>query len=823
MKKLILVFFCAFIISSLASMTTIQHTDNNMKVSQTNPPSYSIKSLNAVYPAINITNNNDLSTRSLIGNGSSINPFIIGNFVISNCSTSIPGIGIQNTDQYFVLTNITAVGCSVGIQFSNVTHGSIVNSYISNTTSFGITFNNTYNSTFINTSVLYCNSGIQILNSSFNTFTDNSLIDNPVDGFSISYSLHNTFFNNTILNSITDNFGFHLDLFSNYNNFTLNKVTMQQGIPFNITLANYNFFESNIGSTGGTYCFALVNTSSNIFDYNEANNCGFSLKITNYSTITNNIITNNPGDGFTIISSGYNLFTNNSITSSSTKSGFHLEYSSNYNNFTINRVTMQQGIPFNVNLSDNNLFVFNYGSTTTSYCFTLLNASYNTLINNKAMTSGYYLIYSDYNNLTGNIALYSFQNFKIDHSNNNFLLNNTVLNNISVIATGFSFVSSSYNNVRSNIVYTLSGTSCYQLVNSNNNTLYNNTAIGCQYGINLQSSNNNSLVTNKVMFNSYGFYLLTSSQNVLITNYGSNNTVADYYDGSHLNNTLLNNIFLSNKTQSNSSSAQLPPGGNSGSGTGTSPQGSGNGINFPKLSLPEITALSLVVLIPLVGIYAYRKLSGNGNKRSFRITDLQTDFNYDKHTPIRLAFLGPILAVLATIYFSNKHKNLDYFDLKSNELRGKILTILEDQHFIHFNKLREILHCGVSILKWHIQVLNEFKIVKWDKIGQYKVIYLVERPPAKKEVNLFYALGGGNGNVIEILNNFQKASTWNINDLVKQTTLRKDSVLYHCNKLVSIHVLRELSPGKVFAITDDSRELVKKLLYKQAVHSSRRR
>ena len=188
--------------------------------------------------------------------------------------------------------------------------------------------------------------------------------------------------------------------------------------------------------------------------------------------------------------------------------------------------------------------------------------------------------------------------------------------------------------------------------------------------------------------------------------------------------------------------------------------------------------------------------------------------------PLRLLIIGPLLTMIATIYYSTRHRNLDYFDLKANELRGKILTILEDQHFIHFNKLKDYLNCGVSILKWHIQVLNEFNIVKWERIGQYKVIYLVEKPPAIKEVDLFYAMT--NENVVLILEEFLKVSSWRIDQLANKSLLRKDSVLHHCKKLAAIHILQENRRTHEFHLAGDSKELVRKILFKKVYYSSRK-
>ena len=616
---------------------------------------------------------------SYYGNGTVYNPYRIGNFIINNCSIGATGIQIQNTDAYFVLTNVTVMACYVGIEFNNVTFGSVDHSFLYNSNNTGFLINSSSDSYFTNNYLTALSDSIKIVNAPNNFFINNTFNFIPGDAVVLTSSSGNNFYNNTITNSLGTLTGFRLESNSNYNNFTTNVVNIQ-GTPYNISSSNFNDFNDNNVSSKAVNCFLLSSALNNTLTRNHATKCliGFTLTLSNNNTLTENTVSLINGTGFSIQNSSYNVFSKNT------------------------------------------------GSGTTQNC--------------------YYFTYAY------------------------------------------------------------------------NNALVNNSAFNCTNGFNFYFSNNNNLINNTVLYSGNAFFMQNSSSNLLEMNYANNN-IADYV--SPLNNTLINNIFLSNST--NTSSNLFPPPLYGSSGTGginpTSLGGNGNGFGF-NLTLPELTILSLVLLIPFVGIYAYRKLSNPKKKDKFSIADLKTDFTYDKSTPLRLYFFGPLLGAFATIYVSNKHKNLDYFDLKSNELRGKILTVLEDQHFIHFNKLREILQCGVSILKWHIQVLHEFKVVNWEKVGMYKVIYLVEKPPAKKEVNLFYSMN--NTNVIEILENFQKISTWNVTNLAKKTLLRKDSVLYHCKKLSSIKILRENQQMNEFFMPEDSKEIVRSILFKKVYYSSKK-
>ncbi len=631
MKKLFLVMVC--IVLFLFALNAINQRSSHDSLKVNDLPS--IQSLNSNNSIFNITNNSGLALYAITGNGSAINPYIIGNFLLNNCSSNEIGIDIQNTNQYFSSSNVTVIGCSLGISFTNVTHGSIVNSKVQLGSSTGIFFNLTTNSNLLNTSVISSTNGFNITNSRYITLKNNSASSISGNNFVFSNSSDNALFNNVVTDGSSSNKGFQLDSFSNYNNLTQNTVNNAKDSAFDINSSENNYLANNIVLQSQLYVFNLQSASNN-------------------------------------------YFLNNSV---------------------------------------NNSFIGFYA------------------LNNK--------------------------------------------------------------------------NSCYQLVNASHNNLVNNTAINCNTGIILINSNYNNFTKNSVIYGSYGFKLTSSSYNTFTGNYGANNSAADYQDLSNLTNTLIENNFTSSSDMDNNLVSHQ---------TTTVP-----GFNFFwikdfSLEIPEITILSLIFLIPVASIYPYKKITGG--KKKFNILDLNSNSSFNNKSYLRLLLIGPILTFFATIYYSTKHRNLDYFDLKSNELRGKILTILDDQHFIHFNKLKEILNCGVSILKWHIQVLHEFNIVNWETIGQYKVIYLVEKPPAIKEVNLFYSMT--NDKVVFILEEFLRTSTWQVDTLANKSLLRKDSVLHHCKKLASINILKENPETHEFSMPMDTKEMVKKILFKKVYYNSKK-
>ena len=178
----------------------------------------SFTNTNASSTPITITGNVQLADQASTGNGSSENPYILENIVISHCSSNSPGISIQNTNKYFVLQNIIVTYCSTGFYFENVTFGSITHSFATNDvigTWFTKVFFSNITDAFNSYNAIY---GFYLLTSSNNLLSNNIAInsDYPVDeqgdGFSLSSSSNNMLVNNIAMNN---NYGFYLYFSSN--------------------------------------------------------------------------------------------------------------------------------------------------------------------------------------------------------------------------------------------------------------------------------------------------------------------------------------------------------------------------------------------------------------------------------------------------------------------------------------------------------------------------------------------------------------------------------------------------------------------------------
>ena len=129
------------------------------------------------------------SQASFGGNGSSESPYIIADYMISNCASFVDGVRIQNTNKYFILMNINVSHCDDGFYFSNVTFGRIINSFASfnNFEGFNL-YSSSNNILIINMATNNSGDGFSLASSSNNFLTSCTAINNTLDGFSLSHS-----------------------------------------------------------------------------------------------------------------------------------------------------------------------------------------------------------------------------------------------------------------------------------------------------------------------------------------------------------------------------------------------------------------------------------------------------------------------------------------------------------------------------------------------------------------------------------------------------------------------------------------------------------
>jgi parallel beta-helix repeat protein len=270
---------------------------------------------------------------------------------------------------------------------------------------------------------------------------------------------------------------------------------------------------------------------------------GVSLYNSTNNYLIGNNASNNTNTGIVLgTSSDNNILIGN--TASNTHTGIIVDFSSNNtltsNNFLNNN---NWGIVLN-SASDNTLSgnnaSNNYGGIILSY------SSNNTLSGNNASnnTWGVSVFYSINNTLNGNTASKNeYNGIYLDYSsNNNMLIDNTLIGNSDNISIGIQLRRSSNilltgNNVSNN-------NNGIYLFSSSNDTVSNNNASNNSNGLFLDaSSDNNTLIRNNFPNNNNGIRVSSSSINTLSSNNASNNNKNGIYLTNSSNNIIYNNYF----------------------------------------------------------------------------------------------------------------------------------------------------------------------------------------------------------------------------------------------------------------------------------------
>ncbi|MFW9929800.1 MAG: right-handed parallel beta-helix repeat-containing protein, partial [Candidatus Thorarchaeota archaeon] len=181
-------------------------TSTNPSKLESNVIRYSVQSLSSltsVHDPIVISNDTDFASQAMnegwTGNGSSIDPYIIKDYVISAAPSN--GITIINTTVHFLLQNITVDSPGdTGFLFDNVTNALIINNTATNNMfGAGFSFSSSYNNTLINNVVENFNYGYGFKFSSSNniSLTNNSASNNNYGFYIDSKSNMYSFINNT--------------------------------------------------------------------------------------------------------------------------------------------------------------------------------------------------------------------------------------------------------------------------------------------------------------------------------------------------------------------------------------------------------------------------------------------------------------------------------------------------------------------------------------------------------------------------------------------------------------------------------------------------
>jgi len=121
-----------------------------------------------------------------------------------------------------------------------------------------------------------------------------------------------------------------------------------------------------------------------------------------------------------------------------------------------------------------------------------------------------------------------------------------------------------------------------------------------------------------------------------------------------------------------------------------------------------------------------------------------------------------------------------------NETRGGIIDIILETPGVHFNQLLRQMSISAGTLAWHLDILETFKIIKKERVGQYLVYfsYLDANPLENMDFKLQKSQ-----TTLEIVRLIRENPGIYQNQLAKKLKLNHKTIKYHLNKLLDIHLI----------------------------------
>ena len=304
----------------------------------------------------------------------------------------------------------------------------------------------------------------------------------------------------------------------------------------------------------------------------------------------------------------------------------------------------------------------------------------------------------------------------------------------------------------------------------------------------------------------------TGSSGLFIKNFGSSTgkiisipiSIRDTNDSnsSLLLSTLMHNIISSSINQAASESSATSISTTSVLTTSENSQNIEINTNDNSILESDVsTGLIIVSSISLMGLAAYKTTTIRSSTKDIEYDEEPDDNLWESKSSILITilvfFLGIISFFKATIY-SNKFNRLTVFQVNDNPVRRNIIEILQVTGFEHFNSLQKKLRIGVSILVWHLEVLEDFNIIETVKFGQYRVVFLTENPPDSNEVEFYCNIRSKIA--FSLIKLFLDKYTWNIETLATILYSSNDLIKYHCKKLEKLDILTFNKSTKSFSL-----------------------
>ena len=128
-----------------------------------------------------------------------------------------------------------------------------------------------------------------------------------------------------------------------------------------------------------------------------------------------------------------------------------------------------------------------------------------------------------------------------------------------------------------------------------------------------------------------------------------------------------------------------------------------------------------------------------------------------------------------------------------NENRDKIISLILEQPGVHFNEILREIDISAGTLVWHLDILETFKVIQKQRIGQYLVYYpfKVKNPISKLDLKLRKSR-----TTLEILQLINDNPGMYQNQIAHRMDLNHKTVKYHIDKLIESELILSKKKGR---------------------------
>lgn len=132
-------------------------------------------------------------------------------------------------------------------------------------------------------------------------------------------------------------------------------------------------------------------------------------------------------------------------------------------------------------------------------------------------------------------------------------------------------------------------------------------------------------------------------------------------------------------------------------------------------------------------------------------------------------------------------------DVFENENRQIIISLIDLNPGIHYNKLRKHSRLQPGQLQWHLSVLIQYGVIRKEKMGRYVIYFTSFNAQMKGDLSISLKKSPMTCSILEII---EINPGINPSEIAKQLNLKRNSVKYHTDKLLAIDLITTLKVGR---------------------------